>query len=217
MIADDRLEELYPKWEMIGNIMNVLERASTQVRLINVQEYHRMADVGILGAEERVELIEGQIWQMAAKGAGHSAAVTRCDRMLRKVLGDRVLVRLQDPIQLDKYSEPEPDIAVVASDPLDYENNHPTPEQVYLLIEVADTTIKRDLELKSLLYAKAGIIEYWVLEVINRQINIFRDPSPNGYLSKSVVADGDSISLLAFGDYEIVVSDLIRKKTVNEV
>lgn len=197
--------------------MNVMERASTQVRLINVQEYHRMADVGILGAEERVELIEGQIWQMAAKGAGHSAAVTRCDRMLRKVLGDRVLVRLQDPIQLDKYSEPEPDIAVVASDPLDYENNHPTPEQVYLLIEVADTTIKRDLELKSLLYAKAGIIEYWVLEVINRQINIFRDPSPNGYLSKSVVADGDSISLLAFGDYEIVVSDLIRKKTVNEV
>ncbi len=192
--------------------MNVLERASTQVRLINVQEYHRMADVGILGAEERVELIEGQIWQMAAKGAGHSAAVTRCDRMLRKVLGDHVLVRLQDPIQLDKYSEPEPDIAVVASDPLDYENNHPTPEQVYLLIEVADTTIKRDLELKSLLYAKAGIIEYWVLEVINRQINIFRDPSPNGYLSKSVVADGDSISLLAFGDREIAVIELIRPK-----
>ena len=197
---------------MIGNIMNVLERASTQVRLINVQEYHRMADVGILGAEERVELIEGQIWQMAAKGAGHSAAVTRCDRMLRQVLGDRVLVRLQDPIQLDKYSEPEPDIAVVAPDSDDYESNHPTPEQVYLLIEVADTTLKRDLEFRSLLYAKAGIIEYWVLEAIDRQIHIFRDPSPDGYLSKSVVADGDSISLLAFGDREIAVIELIRPK-----
>jgi Uma2 family endonuclease len=196
--------------------MNVLELASTQVRLIKVQEYHRMADVGILGAEERVELIAGQIWQMAAKGAGHSAAVTRCDRVLRKVLGDRVLVRLQDPIQLDEYSEPEPDIAVVAPDADDYENNHPTPEQVYLVIEVADTTLKRDLEFKSLLYAKAGIVEYWVLEVINRQIQIFRSPSPNGYLKKQVVTEGDAISLLAFGDREILVSDLTRKKTGNE-
>ncbi len=200
---------------MVGNIMNVLERASTQVRLINVQEYHRMADVGILSAEERVELIAGQIWQMAAKGAGHSAAVTRCDRMLRRVLGDRVLVRLQDPIQLDEYSEPEPDIAVVAPDPDDYENNHPKPEQVYLLIEVADTTLKRDLEFKSLLYAKAGIIEYWVLEVINCQIHIFRNPSPNGYLSDRVVSAGDSISLLAFGDRDIAVIELVKSNVFN--
>jgi Uma2 family endonuclease len=89
--------------------MQVKHKDISQLRLLNVNEYHSMAETDILDSAERLELIEGQIWKMAAKGAGHSAAVTRADRLLRKVLGDLVLVRLQDPVQLDNFSEPEPD------------------------------------------------------------------------------------------------------------
>ncbi|MFM7887768.1 MAG: Uma2 family endonuclease [Pseudanabaena sp.] len=148
----------------------------------------------------------------AAKGAGRSAAVTRCDHILRRVLGDVALVRLQDPIQLDDYSEPEPDIAVVALDIHDYEDCHPTSEAVYLLVEVADTNLKRDLDFKMRLYAKSGIFEYWVLDVINRQIYIFRNPSPEGYQSRLTVAEGDVIALMSCGDRKIMVADLLRSK-----
>lgn len=192
--------------------MQLKERAIAHLRFLTVDEYHQMANVGIFDPDERVELLEGKIWQMAAKGAGHSAAVTRCDRILRRVLGNIALVRLQDPIQLDDYSEPEPDIAVVVPDIHDYEACHPKPEAVYLLVEVADTTLKRDLDFKMHLYAKSGIVEYWVLDVINRQIYIFRNPSPEGYQSQLIVAEGDVISLMSFSDRKIMVTELLRSQ-----
>lgn len=192
--------------------MQLKERLIAHLHFLTVDEYHQMANVGIFDPDERVELLEGKIWQMAAKGTGHSAAVTRCDRILRRVLGDIALVRLQDPIQLDDYSEPEPDVAVVAPDIHDYEGCHPKPEAVYLLVEVADTTLKRDLDFKMHLYAKSGIVEYWVLDVINRQIYIFRNSSPEGYQSQLIVAEGDVISLMSFSDHKIMVTELLRSQ-----
>jgi Uma2 family endonuclease len=100
----------------------------------------------ILAADERVELIAGQLYQMAAKGTAHSAAVTRIDRVLSQRLAGRALLRFQDPIQLNEFSEPEPDVAVVNLDPADYEDHHPTPDE---LIEVAC----RDRDLKVPIYA----------------------------------------------------------------
>ncbi len=188
------------------------------IRLITVSEYYQMAKTGILDPSEQVELLAGQIVKKSMKGTLHTAAVAPIDNVIRKLLGDLVLIRLQDPIHLDNFSEPEPDIALVIPDPLYYEAHHPTPAEIYLIIEVADTSIKKDTEVKAQIYAQAGIRDYWVLDVLNRQLHVFREPSANGYLSKVILTDGDRISLLNFSEttlgslpeIEIQVSDILR-------
>jgi Uma2 family endonuclease len=104
--------------------------AFVDLRLLTVADYHQMVESGILSADERVELVEGQLYRMAAKGTAHSAAVTRIDRILADRLGDAVLLRFQDPVLLSNLSEPEPDVAVVVPDRLDYEERHPGPEDI---------------------------------------------------------------------------------------
>lgn len=180
------------------------------VRLFTTKEYHRMAEIGILNPDERVELLAGQIVKMAAKGTAHSAAVSRSETLLRNRLGEQVLIRLQDPVQLDDLSEPEPDIAVVIPDPLYYEDNHPTPARVYLIIEIADTTIRQDCGLKASIYAQSGITDYWVLDVNNRQLHVFREPSQNGYQSELILSDRGNVSPLAFPQIIINVGEMLR-------
>ena len=185
--------------------MNLLD-----IRLLTVQEYHRMAEMGILEADERVELLAGQIVKMAAKGTAHSAAVTRTDKLLNNRLGERILVRLQDPVRLNNYSEPEPDIAVVVPDPLYYEDHHPIPSEVYLIVEVADTALRTDCGIKATIYAQSGIADYWVLDVNNRQVHVFREPSQDGYQSRVILGDDASISPLQFPDFSFMVRDMLR-------
>jgi Uma2 family endonuclease len=180
------------------------------LRLLSVQDYHRMVEAGVIAPDERVELIAGQLYRMAAKGTAHSAAVTRIERVLKARLGNRVLLRFQDPIQLDDYSEPEPDVAVVKTNPLDYEDHHPTPGEVYWLIEVADTTLKRDRELKAPAYAQSGIQDYWILDVNQRQLYVFRIPTAAGYTSEVVLSAADVISPLVFSECQIPVEELLR-------
>ncbi|MCL1465072.1 Uma2 family endonuclease [Argonema galeatum] len=180
------------------------------VRLFTAKEYHFMAEAGIFNPDERVELLAGQIIKMAAKGTAHSAAVTRTENLLRNLLGDLVLIRLQDPVQLDDYSEPEPDIALVIPDQMYYEDHHPNPSEVYLIIEVSDTTLSRDLEFKAGIYARSGIADYWVLDVNNRQLHIFREPSQNGYQSELILSDSGSVSPLAFPNVIITVGEMLR-------
>ena len=180
------------------------------IRLLTVQEYHRMAEIGILNEGERVELLAGQIVKMAAKGTAHSASVTRTEKLVNNRLGNRVLVRLQDPVRLNDNSEPEPDIALVVPDPLYYEDHHPTPSEVYLIIEVADRTLKTDLGIKATIYALSGIADYWVLDVNNRQLHVFREPSQDGYQSIAVLGDDGSISPLQFPDISFMVGEMLR-------
>lgn len=180
------------------------------IRLLTVQEYHLMAEIGILDADERVELLAGQIVKKAAKSPPHCAAVKRTENLVNNRLGNRVLVRLQDPVRLNNYSEPEPDIAVVIPDPLYYEDHHPTPSEVYLIIEVADTTLRTDLGIKATIYAQSGIAGYWVLDVNNRQLHVFREPTQDGYLSVAVLGDDASISPLQFPDVSFMVRDMLR-------
>ncbi len=181
-----------------------------EARRFTVEEYHRMADLGILNPDERVELIAGQIIAMAAKLPTHCAAVKRADRLLRSRLGEGVLLRLQSPIQLDNYSEPDPDIAVVTVDPLDYEDHHPTVGEVYLIIEVADTTLARDTGFKARVYAQSRIADYWVLALNNRQLHVFREPTANGYSSCVILSEDATISPLAFPDCSITVREMLR-------
>ncbi|MEG4965434.1 Uma2 family endonuclease [Microcoleus sp. B6-A1] len=180
------------------------------IRLLTVEEYHRMAEIGILDADERVELLGGQIVKMAAKGTAHGAALKRTVELLQNLLWGLVLLSIQDPVRLNDFSEPEPDIALLVRDPLYYEDRHPTPSEVYLIIEVADTTLRTDLGIKANLYAQSGIADYWVLDVNNRQLHVFREPSQDGYLSQVILADDGSICPLRFPDISFAVRDMLR-------
>jgi Uma2 family endonuclease len=188
----------------------LLPTDSTTIRLITVQEYHRMAEVGIFHPQERLELIAGQIIQMSPKGTAHESAITRTERLFRKRLGEQVLLRLQSPVQLDDYSEPEPDIAVVKPNPLDYDDHHPSPSEVFLIIEIADSSLKYDREVKALAYAKSGIAEYWILDVNGRKLHVYRLPSSEGYHSETILLEDVTISPLAFPECKITVREMLR-------
>ncbi len=180
-----------------------------ELRRISVQDYHRMAEVEILKPDDAVELLAGQIFYKMPKGTAHSAAVKRIEKLLERRLGESVLVRLQDPVRLDDFSEPEPDIALVHFDPNFYEDHHPTSSETYLIIEVADTTLNRDLGMKATLYAQAGITDYWVLDISHQQLHIFREPRPDGYQSQLILREQGQIALLAFPDFAIAVRDML--------
>ena len=185
---------------------------ATDLRALTVADYHRMVAAGILAADERVELIAGQLYQMAAKGTAHSAAVTRIDRVLSQRLAGLALLRFQDPIQLNEFSEPEPDVAVVNLDPADYEDHHPTPGEVFLLIEVADSTLRRDRDLKVPIYGAAGIPDYWILDVQTKTLLVFRQPNAEGYAVKETLSITDTISPLAFPDCAIAIRHFLQSQ-----
>ena len=179
------------------------------LRLWTIQEYHQMAEAGIFHPEERVELIAGQIIRMSAKGTAHTAAFRRTAKILRNLLANQAEVYTQDPIQLDDFSEPEPDIAVVRIHPLDYADHHPTPSEVYLIIEVADSSFKYDRETKGKAYAKSGIADYWVLDVNERKLHVFREPTPEGYQSEVILSEEASLSPLQFPTFVIALQDML--------
>lgn len=179
------------------------------LRLWTVEEYHQMAEAGIFHPEERVELIAGQIIRMSAKGTAHTAAVRRAAKVLRNLLFNQAEVYTQDPIQLNDFSEPEPDVAVVRINPLDYADHHPTPSEVYLIIEVADSSFKYDRQTKGKAYAQSGIADYWVLDVNNRKLHVLREPTQEGYQSEVIFSEDATVSPLQFWELEIALQDIL--------
>ena len=168
-----------------------------------------MAEAGIFHPEERVELIAGQIIRMSAKGTAHTAAVGRIDKLLQNRLGEQAWIRIEQPVVLDDFSEPEPDVAVVRLDPFDYADHHATRSEVYLIIEVADSSFKYDRETKAKVYAKSGIADYWVLDVIDRKLHMFREPIQEGYQSEVIFSEGASVSPSQFPTLEIALQDIL--------
>ncbi|MGC8711422.1 MAG: Uma2 family endonuclease [Leptodesmis sp.] len=171
-----------------------------------VQDYHRMTELGLLDPSERTELIGGQIILMAAKGTPHVVVLGLLAELLRDRLNTRALIRTQAPIQLDDYSEPEPDLVVVRGAVLDYLDHHPHPSEIYWVVEVADSSLRTDCEVKDKIYALSGIAEYWVLDVTNRQLHVFRDPASTGYGSHVILTEAASITPLAFPDVSLQLS-----------
>lgn len=196
--------------------MNMLltESSSTNIslplRLLTVREYNLMAEVGILTDDEKVELINGQIITMSPQGSFHAAAIRRTDRLFGKLFKENVIIQKQLPIIVNDFSQPEPDIAIVKYDPLDYDDRHPNATEVYLIIEIADTTLKTDLEIKRQLYAFGNIPEYWVLDIKQRQLHVYRQPQNQDYQTVIILTDQDMIKTLNFPDIEIKVSEMLR-------
>ncbi|NJL88137.1 MAG: Uma2 family endonuclease [Leptolyngbyaceae cyanobacterium SM1_1_3] len=180
-----------------------------QPRRFTVSEYYRMSELGILQPTERTELIAGEIISMAAKGTAHTSAVLLTQDLFKEGLGRRVFVRSQDPIHLSETSEPEPDIVVAVRDPLAYSTHHPTPAEILLVIEVADSSLSYDLKTKAPLYAQASITDYWVLDVIARQLYVFRHPAAGQYQSQTILAAALEIAPLAFADFAIQVAQML--------
>ncbi|AFZ25335.1 hypothetical protein Cylst_3172 [Cylindrospermum stagnale PCC 7417] len=186
------------------------QAAPFTLRLLTVAEYHKMAEAGIFQPEERVELIAGQIIKMIAKGTAHTSAVRRTAKILSRLLATQADIITQDPVQLDNFSEPEPDIAVVKVNPFDYADHHPTTAEVYLIIEVADSSFKYDCDIKGKIYAQAGIRDYWVLDVNKRQLHVFREPTQQGYQSEVIFAEGGIVSPLQFPNITIAITQILQ-------
>ncbi len=144
-------------------------------------DYYRMAAAGILGEDDRVELIEGEIIDMAPIGSHHAGTITDLNARLQRALAGMALVSVQSPVILSDRSEPEPDLAVLKRRADCYRSGHPEPADVFLLIEVAETSLAYDREVKLPLYAAHGIPETWIVDLEGHQLGIHRQPAAAGY------------------------------------
>ena len=180
----------------------------TKAKLWTVDDYHRMVETGVLTGSDRVELLEGQVIEMNPQLPPHAATTQRAFRYLDRLLEPVAYVRMQLPVTLKPKSEPEPDIAVVRIDANEYGDRHPTPDNIFLIIEVADSTLLGDRQQKALLYAKAGIADYWILDVNAKQVYVFREPTPEGYQQETIVAANTMLAPVTFPDITIPLNQL---------
>jgi Uma2 family endonuclease len=172
------------------------------------EEYHCMGEAGLF-PEERVELLNGEIITMSPKNSPHAATVYNLGAILSRLFGANALVRGQDPIILDDWSEPEPDIAVCQPDPYNYAREHPLAAQVLLVIEVAGASLSYDRNRKSRAYAASNIPIYWIVNLRDRRIEVRTDPdaAAKRYRSQQVVADSDELAVP--GGYTVAVRDIL--------
>ena len=160
-----------------------------------VDEYDRLGEAGILGEDDRVELIDGEIVMMTPIGVRHAAGANRLNRLLVRLYGDAGIVQVQNPIVLDQRSEPQPDLSVLLPRDDFYFDRHPQPEDVFLAIEVADTSIGYDRRVKVPLYASAGIAEMWIFDAGGELVDVYRKPFPGGYAERRTYRRGERIPL----------------------
>jgi Uma2 family endonuclease len=170
-------------------------------------EYHRMVATGVFPPEARLELLDGEIVEMSAQKGPHASAVDLVEEALRVGFGKGFYVRGQKPLRLDDYSEPEPDIALVEGSIRDYADHHPT--AAILVVEVADTTLAYDRLNKAAVYARTGIPEYWILNLRDRCLEVYRRPAAGAYSERILLIEGETVSPLADPGLRIEVADLL--------
>ncbi|UBF27445.1 Uma2 family endonuclease [Kovacikia minuta CCNUW1] len=173
-----------------------------------LDDYHRMIAAGILD-DRRVELLKGEIVEMAMEGEPHAYGSSEAGEYLADLIGDRAKVRQSHPITLPNDSEPEPDIAVVQRLGREYRSHHPYPENIFWLIEYAESSLAKDLEVKSKIYAEVGIPEYWVVNLKELQLVVFREPQNGEYTSKTIYTSG-TIQPIAFPDLIIAIDAILN-------
>jgi len=185
----------------------------TTAKRFTIAEYHLLAELSFFEENERVELIKGEIIQIAAKGTPHSVCETRLERELYKLVGDRATLRGQQPITLSNNSEPEPDRVIVKNRDDDYLANHPSPSDILLLIEIADSSLKYDQQEKLPIYAEAKISDYWIFNLVDYYLECYSEPYQDlqgkfGYRRKLIYLPNESVNLPCFPDLSLDLSKI---------
>jgi Uma2 family endonuclease len=187
--------------------MGAIAEHSAGLHRFNSEQYERMIDAGVFGPDDRLELLDGEVVEMAPQKSRHATAVRLLERALEKAFGTGFDIRAQLPLRISEQSEPEPDIAVVAGSPRDYRDAHP--ETALLVVEVSETTRTYDRGRKLAAYARAGIPEYWILDVLAETLEVCRRPLGEDYAERHILKAGESVSPEAAPTATIAVADLL--------
>jgi Uma2 family endonuclease len=179
-----------------------------QAKRFTLAEYHKLAELGFFGEDDHIELINGEIIQMVAKGKAHETCLRKLLKELPRLVGDRATLQSQAPIILLPNSEPEPDFAILKNRSDDYLFGHPEPADTLLVIEVADSSLNYDRDVKIPLYAKAGIADYWIINLGDNYLEYYSEPYQDnqgkyGYLNKRIILPNQVISLPCFPDLSL--------------
>jgi Uma2 family endonuclease len=182
---------------------------TASIAKFTVDDYHQMIDAGILG-DRRVELIDGLILEMPPEGTEHTYyGETLAQKFRRLLTEERAWVRENKPITLST-SEPEPDLAVVRLPRSHYLQHHPYREDIFLLVEVSKSTLKFDISEKKKIYALSNISEYWVVDVENKKLLVYRYPETGNYRETTELLEGEKIAPLAFRDLEMAIAEIFE-------
>lgn len=174
-----------------------------------VAQYHRMIESGILTDRDQVELLKGEIIEMSPVGWRHAACVDRLTELFVLQLASRAIVRSQNPVRLSDDSEPQPDLALLRRREDFYQTGHPGPEDLFLVVEVSDTTIDFDREVKIPTYAEEGIAEVWLVDLNAQCIEVFQQPAGNGYQQTQQFRNNQTLSIAAFPEIQFSVGQIL--------
>jgi Uma2 family endonuclease len=175
----------------------------------SVKEYYRMAETGVLRPDARVELLDGRIIDMSPIGPFHGGVTNHLVEIFTTAARGRWRTSVQNPLHLDEHSEPQPDLMLLKPAADYYRRRHPVPADVFLLVEVSDTTLELDRGEKLPAYGRADIAEAWIVDLNHAAIEVYREPHFNGYASKTILRAGDQAGPLAFPDAVVDVAELL--------
>ena len=178
---------------------------------LTVDDYRRMSEAGIFHENDRVELIDGEIIKMAPTGSLHAGTVDQLTRLFILTFGQNAIIRVQNPIVLDDYSEPEPDLALLTPREDFYKSSHPIVRDLLLVVEIADSSLAYDREVKLPLYARSHIPEVWIVDLENRCVRVFQDPAEEGFARTRTLAHPYLLTPLRLPACEIDLSALFRR------
>jgi len=182
---------------------------TTGKKLLTSAEYIHLIEQGVVTENDRVELIEGEVVEKMTVGNRHIGRVSRLAHLFIGRFGDRATVSAQSPVLLTDVSMPEPDLVVLHARDDFYEGSYATPEDILLLIEVADTSLGFDRLRKARVYAAAAVTEYWLVNLRDNVLELYRQPTPQGYASVTILRRGDRVAVAAFPEVELAVEDLV--------
>lgn len=188
--------------------MNTNIQTSIHRHRFTVTDFHRMGEVGILTEDDRLELLDGEIFNMSPIGSSHGGRIKRLTYLLTQAVGEQAIVAVQDPVVLDDHSEPEPDLALLRPRPDFYTDSHPRPSDVLLLIEVADSTLQTDRDIKVPLYARHAIPEVWIVAIPQRQILRFAHPEQGVYQTCTTLDLRQRTPLPGLSDCSVILAAL---------
>jgi Uma2 family endonuclease len=196
---------------IIANPQGARYMTTIQVKSFTLEEYHELIEIGFLKEDDHIQLINGELVEMVSKSTVHETCLRKLLKELPKFIEDRAILQSQAPISIPPKSEPEPDFAIVKNRDDDYFSSHPQGTDILLVIEVADSSIDYDQKVKIPLYAKAGIPDYWIFNLLDNCLECYSEPYQNkqgifGYTNKRIVLPTQVISLPWFTDLQLDLS-----------